>query len=169
MDIQALRELFDYDPASGVIRRKVKRAIWTREGEEAGYLKPDDGYRLIAIRQDGKRHSFYAHRLAWALHYGRWPAQQIDHINGDKDDNRLSNLREATHMQNQWNKAKAKRSGVHSPLKGASYHRSSGLWRARIRLDGKERSLGYFTTEQQAHEAYARAAVVAHGEFARIT
>lgn len=90
----------------------------------------------------------------------------VDHINGNPLDNRRANLREATNSQNQANARK--RSGSVSPLKGVTWMRSSRKWRAQIKRDGKTIYLGCFDTEQGAHEAYAAAAPIVHGEFARV-
>lgn len=115
---------------------------------------------------DGVRHSLYVHRLAWALHYGAWPKNEIDHINGVKSDNRLSNLREANRSENQRNVGKKASSS--SQLKGASFHKKHRLWRARIRHDGASLHLGWFNSEEAAHAAYAKAANRLHGAFARV-
>jgi hypothetical protein len=85
---------------------------------------------------------------------GKWP-KEIDHIDGDPLNNKWSNLREATRSQNNANKV-----GIAGGLKGASFHKASGLWRADIK-----KGLGYFHTAQEAHEAYVVAAKKLHGEF----
>lgn len=106
----------------------------------------------------------YAHRVIWALSYGAWPILKIDHINGDRSDNRLSNLRLATDLENAHNSAKHLTNA--SGYKGVSAKR--GKWTARIRSDGKIFRLGVFDTPELAHEAYCKAAMKHHGEFARI-
>lgn len=96
-------------------------------------------------------------------YYGEWPAKSIDHINGVPDDNRIANLRLASYSQNGANSRQRRKNPRR--LKGVVYHKTSGLWRAEITKDYKRTSLGYFRTEQEAHDAYVRAAKLLHGEF----
>lgn len=94
---------------------------------------------------------FYsAHRIAWTLYYGEWPANQIDHINGVRTDNRVENLRVVTNQENQRNKAipKSNTSGV----MGVSWCKRDKKWRAEIRIDGRSKHLGYFNTLEEAAE-----------------
>lgn len=155
-----LTELLSYDPDSG-------RFVWlqsrsrTKAGSEAGSINRQDGYRLINI--DGQ--AYQAHRLAWFFVMRRWPAAEIDHVNGSKADNRLCNLREASRKENQRNVGltRANTSG----FKGVYWHPSGpGWWRASIRIDGHNRHLGLFPDRESAARAYQRAAVEAFGEFA---
>lgn len=92
---------------------------------------------------------------------------EVDHINGNGLDNRRINLRLATCAQNRKNVRPHKKSA--SGLKGAAYHTQTGRWLARIKCDGKTHYLGIFQTAQQAHEAYCKASVELHGEFARLS
>lgn len=105
-----------------------------------------------------------AHRLAWALHFGRWPDQAIDHINGDRTDNRIANLRLATVAENTRNGKR--RSTNTSGYKGVSLT-ENGQWRATIVAGGRQSYLGRFSTAEDAHAAYVKAASRLHGEFAR--
>src|ERR1700738_4035243 len=93
-----LRELLNYDPDTGEFRRRASRG-----GEAAGTLagcpRRPGGYRIICV----DRVIFLAHRLAWLHSYGVWPTKDIDHIDGDKTNNRIANLREATPAQNVMN------------------------------------------------------------------
>lgn len=95
-----LREVVDYDPTTGVFRWKEKKKGWRVVGAVAGTSFPN-GYRFIGI--EGYR--FLGHRLAWLYATGEWPKDEIDHINGDKSDNRIANLRPVTRQQNNWNGA----------------------------------------------------------------
>lgn len=88
----------------------------------------------------------------------------VDHINGDPLDNRRCNLRTATVSQNQMNSRK--RGGCTSAFKGVTWNKSSGKWQAQIKLEGKSTYLGLYGTEQEAHQAYVKAAREMHGEFA---
>ncbi len=141
-----LRAKLDYDEATGVFR-------WRSSGKAAGYLAGKYGRRQIEI--DGVAR--YAHRLAWLYVHGEWPAGQIDHLNGDKHDNRISNLRvlpgTAENKQNQNRSYRNNSSG----MLGVSRDRDRPRWRARIMVDGKSRSLGHFGTPEEAAEAYRRA------------
>lgn len=154
-----LRALFHYDPDTGVFTRRVRTANSTKMGEEAGSLT--GGYRLISVDNNIYR----AHQLAWLYIYGQWPRFNLDHINGIGEDNRITNLREATFSQNNAN-ARIRKDNI-PRLKGASWHAVSGRWRATIIKDRKQISLGLYKTPEQAHEAYYRAAKELFGEFAR--
>lgn len=110
------------------------------------------------------------HRVAWALHYGRFPKQLIDHRNGNPHDNRIENLREATHSENAMN-APRKSGRVSKGPKGVFPHLplrdGTPMWRACIQADGQWKHLGRFRSEEAALEAYIVAALTLHGEFAR--
>lgn len=149
---QDLEKAFSYDPETGTI---------VQNGRLAGYVMKS-GYRLLSFRK--KR--LYAHRVAWCLQTRTWPSAEIDHINGLKDDNRWSNLREANRQENARNQGITKKN--RSGLKGVSFHSRVGRWRAVIETDNGHTHLGYFETPQAASEAYRMAAQNHFGEFARI-
>jgi len=107
---------------------------------------------------------YLQHRLVWLYVHGRWPKDQIDHINGNRSDNRLCNLREATCSQNLMN-ARAHSHNT-SGLKGACKH-EPGYWSSVIRVNGKNKYLGRFKSPEEAHAVYASAAKKYFGEFAR--
>ncbi|PPD07167.1 MAG: Fis family transcriptional regulator [Hyphomicrobium sp.] len=106
-----------------------------------------------------------AHRLIWLIHYGKWPAKFVDHVNGDGLDNRLVNLRLASHAENNRN-CRTYRSNT-SGIKGVSFHRTWNKWQAHIQTDGKQRFLGSFKTKDEAAQAYREASKMYHGEFGR--
>jgi len=95
------------------------------------------------------------HRLAWMLWYGCWPSGQIDHINGDKSDNRIENLRVVNNRQNKQNIATPKSNT--SGFMGVSFHKKSGKWAANIKINGKSKYLGLFDTPELASSAYKSA------------
>lgn len=95
---------------------------------------------------------------------GAWPAEQIDHINRRPDDNRLVNLREASRAENMWNSSLSCRNT--SGFKGVTFFRRAGKWMARIKFNGQSHFLGLFTTAEEAHAAYCKAAEKCFGEFA---
>jgi hypothetical protein len=150
LSAERLRELLDYDPETGVFRWKaVSSKNQVRVGDVAGCVETN-GYRRIRVY--GR--AYQAHRLAWLHVYGRWPVGEIDHINGAKDDNRISNLREATRSENLQNQRRATR-GSKTGFLGV--YPSFGKFGAQIMLAGKTRHIGTFETAEQAHAAYVRA------------
>jgi hypothetical protein len=154
-----LRELLNYDPNTGIFQWRVDR--WRiKAGETAGCLKTA-GY--VYIRVDGGQ--YLASRLAWLYMTGEWPVNTIDHRNGDTADNRWDNLRAADHSQQNANRRG--RVDSLSGVKGVRYDARVGRWRARIKKNGKEQSLGSFATAADAQAAYARRARELHGEFVR--
>lgn len=97
-----------------------------------------------------------AHRLAWLMHYGHWPTVNIDHINGDRSDNRISNLRDVSQSVNMQNLKEAK-SNNKSGLLGVSWSKASQKWTARIKIDRRYMHLGLFETKDAAFTAYLAA------------
>lgn len=160
-----VRDLLDYDPATGIFRWRVDRRsgrsharVQARAGDVAGSIRTD-GY--LAIKIEGR--SYRSHRLAWLYVYGRWPDPECDHRNCERNDNRIANLREATRAQNNANSSL--RTDNASGLKGV--YRRNARWAAQIRMNGALRHLGYFDTAKAAHAAYSAAAAKLRGEFAR--
>jgi hypothetical protein len=155
-----LREILSYDPDTGVFRWKVSETNRVSVGGVAG-SQNGDGYTRIMI---GKK-KYRAHRLAWLHVYGEWPAKYVDHVDGDRSNNKITNLREATNAQNMRN------CGAYatntSGFKGVTFHKHRRRWHARINIPSKQIHLGYFDTPEEAHAAYCAAAAKLHGEFAR--
>jgi hypothetical protein len=151
-------QMVEYDPQSGVFRWRVSRRGHAKAGDVAGTLT-HAGY--IAIKTGGK--VVGAHRLAWYAVHRVVPVAELDHRNGNKADNRIANLREATRAQNAWNARSPK---VGRAVKGASFDPRRGKWAAGAMLNGARKHIGYFSTEREAQAAY-RAFVLKHrGEFA---
>lgn len=146
LSVERLREVLDYDPTTGEFRWRRGRY----KGIAGAVMKL--GYRTISV--GGGR--FYAHRLAWFYVHGAWPPDQVDHLNGDRDDNRLSNLRLATNKQNIENRHRV-RSDSRSGLRGVQIHKQTGRWRARIKVAGRYRHLGLFDSPEEASRAYLAA------------
>ncbi len=158
-DVAELSRLFNYDPETGVLSWKAAPSFNTsRIGSEAGTLRPD-GYR--EVRVNGRL--CLTHRIAWAITAGSWPVAFLDHVNRDRSDNRLVNIREASASQNQSNKGvrKDSRSGV----KGVTWHPALKKWRAIITHNGKRISLGCFLDIEDAGRAFIAASKKVRGEF----
>jgi hypothetical protein len=155
---EELREMLVYDPETGVFTWRVMRGK-ARVGAKAGN-KNGFGYIVIMVRHRNYR----AHRLAWLYVHGEWPAEEIDHRNGDPSDNRLTNLRLATRSQNIANTRL--RIDTTSGVKGVTWNKRDGNWMAQIRVNGKQIFLGYFDAIEDAAEAYRIASKEHFGDFA---
>lgn len=154
-DAKQLREILDYDPLTGVFRWKARPdgpTQWNNRwaGKEAGSIDGMYGYRLIGLF--GK--TYRANRLAWAYIHGRWPAGVIDHVNGIRTDNRISNLRDVSKSVNGQNQRTATRKNRSTGLLGATFDKRKKKFRADINVNGKARHVGYFATAEAAHLAY---------------
>lgn len=146
---ERLRELLHYEPETGVFTN-IKARPKIRVGSISG-CKNAQGYLIIMC--DGKL--YLAHRLAWLYVHGSFPEHHIDHINRDRADNRISNIREATPAENRQN-ASLQRNST-SGFSGVSWTKRERRWRARIVVNSREIGLGYFVDKQSAADAYAEA------------
>lgn len=170
---EQLRELLRYEPETGKLFWKPRPAemfsslrisrTWNSRyaGKEAFTSKWGNGYRRGGIFDI----DYSAHRVIWAMAYGEWPQEEVDHINCIKDDNRICNLRMATSSENKWNSRE--RGNNSSGFKGVSWDKFRGKWSSKISKSGKSRFLGRFGTAREAAQAYADAADEMHGEFSR--
>lgn len=131
-------------------------------GKEAFTAPCGHGYRVGKI----KRTRHQAHRVVFALFHGRWPSALIDHIDLDKMNNRPENLREATRLQNAWNKGLTKQNT--SGFKGVSFHAGTGRWISQVWCEGKSNFLGRYDTPEAAALAYDAKAIELHGEYAQL-
>lgn len=154
-----LKELLCYDPSTGVFIWKVDRGGMAKADTVAGTI-PKGQYCIISIDSI----VYPAHRLAWLYVHGEWPKDDIDHINNNRSDNRISNLREATRSQNLQNASIM--SNNTSGYKGVFWIKNKNRWSAQIKINGKRRRLGVFKTALDAHKAYCLAAKEGFGEFA---
>jgi len=137
---EKLKEVLQYSPETGVFTWKKTRCRRLKVGQIAGSSSGNWGYRHIFIG----RYYYSAHRLAWLYVNGTWPLDEIDHINGLRDDNRILNLRSVTKAQNMQNK-------MHD-AKGA--HCDRGRWASMITVNKKRIPLGRFDTKEEATAAY---------------
>ena len=117
------------------------------------------GYRKTSFR-NGK---LTAHRVAWFLYYGEQPPKYIDHINGDRTDNRIENLREACHNTNLAN-AKRRKDNT-SGIKGVIWSKSAGKWKSVVGFRNKKYVAGYFDDIDEAEQAARSLRHSIHGEF----
>ena len=145
LSLQQLKESLIYDPLTGIFTRKK----YARKGKNAGGF---DTHGYIHIGVNGKQYK--AHQLAWLYVYGEFPKNQIDHINGNRKDNRIENLRVVSSVINNLNRSTAK--GV---------YKHQNKFRARIKINGKHLHLGLFETEDLAKKAYLSAKKEYLGKF----
>jgi hypothetical protein len=154
---QRLNELFIYDKYAGKFIRRVAvgRHGRYKKGQLAG-TKTIHGYIIVGV--DGKR--YMAHRLVWLYMYNVWPSTDLDHINQDKSDNRIDNLREVTRSQNMQNVTlHAHNSSGH---KGVSWLTSRAKWRAYIFVNRQQTHLGLFSNIEDAIKARKNAELTFH-------
>ena len=142
---QRLRELFEYNPETGLFRCLYKR----KKGRALKEYSPN--YRVMRV--DGVTHT--AHRLAWLYVNGRWPEDNIDHIDGNRLNNRMQNLRDVTSAVNTQNVKRAPISNKSCGLLGVTKDKKK--WSASIATNGKRILLGTFETAEIAHQAYLEA------------
>lgn len=153
MDLTAerLRDLCEYNPLTGVLSwRRSKGAA--PAGSPVGGAHRVKGYGEAMI--DGK--GYPTHRLVWLYVHGHWPKHEIDHINGNRSDNRIENLRDvppAINRQNIRGPYRSKRLG----LLGAHFNKASGKWASAICVNYRQVHLGLFETAEEAHAAYLNA------------
>lgn len=153
-----LRELLAYDPKTGIFTRRVATGRWLRNpvGEVVG-TPQGDGAHLV-IRVDGVL--FLAHRLAWLYMTGAWPADQIDHRDKNKQNNRWLNLREATDLFNRQNMPMQRNNKSGEP--GVRRRQDTGRWTAEIQVDGRVHRLGCFDSKDDAIRSRRRAKLQFH-------
>lgn len=156
---QRLKELLDYDPETGVFTWRISAGRRVKAGQRAGAVKAS-GYRVIGVCGD----LHYEHRLAFLYMTGAFPKNDADHVNRDKADNRWSNLRDATVLQNSGN-AGIRRDNT-SGVKGVGWNKKAQKWMVRIRINGRSKYMGLFDDIGEAAAAYAEAAKKHFGEFA---
>jgi hypothetical protein len=149
LTVERVRQHLDYCPKTGVFRlRNDAYNLSKRAGEPVG---AKDGQGYLRLRIDGKRYRL--HRLAWLHHYGELPPEDIDHINGDRSDNRIANLRAVSRRENLQN-AVHRATGA-TGMRGVT--KRKGKYAAQIVVDYKHLYLGRYDTPEEAHEVYMAA------------
>ena len=160
---EVLTSLLDYSPETGILIWRLRHEEKTNPpktfnasfaGTRAG--NPYGKSRHWQINVLGKR--YLAHRVIWAMHTGKTVFNEIDHINGDAEDNRLANLREVSHRGNMINRKLPKSNS--SGNIGVAWHKQAGKWRAYITVDGRQISLGLFGSIEEASAARNAASIV---------
>lgn len=161
-DLAVIANRLRYDPETGHLTWRQSPANNAPAGSRAGAVLKTR-YRKITINN----YQMHAHHVAWWLHYGQWPEMQIDHANGDRDDNRIINLRLATQSQQNFNMLPSRQNT--SGVKGVSWCAKWKFWRAYITLNRKQKHLGNFKSFDDAVSARKRAESLICGEFVRST
>ena len=173
IDAEKLPILLRYEPETGELfwLSRHKNLFATEQSAMTWNARFAGVRAFTALNNCGYRRgtiwgqTYLAHRVIWALVMGYWPHELIDHINGDKTDNRWNNLRCATQAENLRNQGT--RSDNTSGFKGVSWKKRLRRWQANIRVSGVQMHLGYFDDAEEAHAAYVAAAEKHYGKFAR--
>lgn len=148
----SIRCALDYDSETGEFKWRGARKGKMRGASTAGYIHRS-GYVLISFNY----RKYLAHRLAWLHFYGELPRLDIDHIDGNRSNNAIKNLRDVTVAVNKQNLRKALSSNMTCGLLGATFNKCAGKWQSQIGVDGKYTYLGLFDTAEEAHQAYLTA------------
>lgn len=148
MDQMRLKEILDYEPSTGEFKWKASR-LRSSVGSVAG-TKHGGGY--LAVMLDGN--GYLMHRLAWLWVHGEWPKGEVDHMNGDKKDNRIENLRDVPRRINMQNLRKHRSNSSHGVM---GVYKQAGKWVATVQTDKKKLYLGRFVCPLVAHIAYLEA------------
>lgn len=155
IDAKEVRRLLDYNPSTGVFTRLVRTSRRINVGDITG-CPNEKGYLLISLQN----RLYRAHRLAWLYVHGEWPPAEIDHIDGNRSNNAISNLRPSTHAQNMQNLAK--KSSNSSGATGVHWARNRSKWKAEIGANGSVVRLGSFSSKEEARNAYLAAKAKLH-------
>lgn len=151
-----LKNFLHYDQETGVFTWKVDRTGKAKKGCVAGSINKVTGYRSINLC----RKRYYAHRLAFLYMLGKLPALDVDHIDGDKDNNSWSNLREANDSQNVSNQKARSKSGV------KNVYRNRNKWAVQVSVNRKKFCFGTYPTIEEASRVAEQARIELHGRFA---
>ena len=161
---ELVARLISYDPKTGAL-------TWLpRENDQRHTTRWAGKPALAAVKQDGRMHgaimghTAIAHRVAWAIYYGRWPDGVIDHINGDPSDNRIENLRVCSQHENSMNRRK--KVGKTSKYYGVNYSKRHNRYYAFVNLKHKTHYAGSFLNEKDAAVARDNKALELHGAYA---
>lgn len=143
-----LKSILNYNKKTGIFIWKKPFGYKMKQGDTAG----SNSHGYIGIRISKKLYS--AHRLAWIYVYGKSPKYDIDHINGNKKDNRISNLRDITHLENSYNTLKPHKNSKHG-IVGITWDKNK--WLVRIRTKLGRLTIGRYVKKEDAGNAYLEA------------
>jgi len=168
-----LRDLLHYEPDTGKLFWKKRSQSMFEDSEKSAVHKCriwnsryafKEAFTALSsfgyLRGSIFNRHYVAHRVIWAIHTEKWPDHEIDHINGNRSDNRIKNLRAVTRSENQKNVKRPENNT--SGIIGVSWHSRTRTWRARIGLGGKSKTIGYFLSIEDARLA-RKAAEKKHG------
>jgi hypothetical protein len=155
-----LKSKLDYDPNTGIFTWKIKTIGSRGIGNIAGHK-----HKLKYIHIKICKKSYMAHRLAWLYMYGEFPTEYIDHIDCDKSNNKIENLRLSSNQQNQFNRGIPKNNT--SGVKGVSWFKRDKKWQVTIYVDKKAKSFGRYINFDEAVSVAVEARKKHHGDFAR--
>jgi hypothetical protein len=143
---EIVKKLLEYDPETGILRWKIS-GHGKNIGQEAGGIHKYDKYKILSIY--GKQYKY--HRVAWLWFYGKWPENVIDHINGIKTDNRITNLRDVSVKINRQNYTKPT---IKNKTGFLGVRKVGKKWYSSINVNSKVISLGAYKTPELAYNAY---------------
>jgi hypothetical protein len=145
--------LVEYDPETGILTWKPRQSARfnSKLAGKPAFNQMSKGY--LTGRLGGR--NYKAHRIAWAVYYGEWPTAQIDHINGSRSDNRITNLRAVTNSENGKNQRVRSTNKTGEPCV-AWFPRDSKWW-VKITVNRRQKHIGYFDTMVEAVDARNRA------------
>lgn len=148
---ELLKEKLYYDKDTGMFTWTDSKLNHGKvRGKEAGSID-NSGYRVIVMKLGGKSRNFKAHRLAWFYVYGEFPKLQLDHINHNRLDNKISNLRQVTQRENHRNRSQQKNNT--SGYNGVHFRKDAKKYQAKVKVDGRTIHLGYFKKAEDAGQA----------------
>ena len=146
--VERVRELFDYNPKTGYLISRTSKRKAGKPIIGTPINRKKSGWTITMLREDGSMLRTNYGRVVFAWHYGRWPDGEIDHLNRDPRDNRISNLREADRFTQTQNRSCFNY--------GAYWNKAARKWVAQIRIKDKKEFLGCYNTVKEAQEAYFR-------------
>lgn len=146
LTLALVNEYLTYDSGTGKLHQRKKRPR-IQVGSLAGCVRPK-GYRYIEL--EGRKYP--AHHIVWLLETGKTPTKSLDHIDGNKDNNHISNLREVTNKQNTENRGKQRNNTT--GYKGVTYNKRLNKYIAQIQHNSKQMHIGVYPTAHEAHLAY---------------
>jgi len=156
-----LTSVLEYNTTTGIFINKINRSNSALKGSIAGNTDQIHSNKYLEVYLNN--YHYAAHRLAWFYCFKEWPNGLIDHIDGNKSNNSLDNLRECSYSENFYNSVLRKDNS--SGYKGVCLDKRSNKYRAYIYINGRQKSLGYYNTALEASNAYRNMAKNLHGEF----